>query len=70
MKVEVIAYILVITVMVILAYFTFSTTKLNIHGRILVLVGSFLFFFSDVFVAIEKYSFIILPNGSYSLSCH
>jgi uncharacterized membrane protein YhhN len=48
-------YILVITVMASGAWTVFWKSSLHVSGRALVLVGSFCFYFSDVFVARNKF---------------
>jgi uncharacterized membrane protein YhhN len=55
MKVEVFAYVLVISTMVILAYFASLIPALQTKGKILIFMGTILFYLSDIFVAFEKY---------------
>jgi uncharacterized membrane protein YhhN len=55
MLIPVLIYILVITVMASGAWTVFWKSSLQISGRALVLVGSFCFYFSDLFVARNKF---------------
>jgi len=55
MLVPVIAYIIVITVMVIGAWTVLGDTKLSYAGRLLVFVGAVSFYLSDLFVARERF---------------
>ncbi len=55
MLIPVLLYILVITVMASGAWTVFGESSLQIYGRVLVLVGSLCFYFSDVFVARHKF---------------
>lgn len=55
MKVPVLIYVIVITVMVVGACSVFGVPKLNLWGRVLVLVGAVSFYFSDVFVARDRF---------------
>ena len=55
MLIPVLLYILVITVMASGAWTVFWKSSLQISGRTLVLVGSFCFYFSDLFVARNKF---------------
>jgi uncharacterized membrane protein YhhN len=55
MLIPVLLYILVITVMASGAWTVFWKSSFQISGRALVLVGSFCFYFSDVFVARNKF---------------
>ena len=51
----VIAYIVVITVMVIGAFTVFGDAGLNLTGRVMVLFGAVSFYFSDLFVARDRF---------------
>ena len=51
----VIAYIVVITVMVIGAFTVFGTAELNSTGRVMVLLGAVSFYLSDLFVARDRF---------------
>ena len=51
----VIAYIVVITVMVIGAFTVFGDAGLNLTGRVMVLSGAVSFYFSDLFVARDRF---------------
>ena len=55
MLIPVLLYILVITVMASGAWAVFWKSSFQISGRALILVGSFCFYFSDVFVARNKF---------------
>ena len=55
MLIPVLLYILVITVMASGAWTVFWKSSFQISGRALVLVGSFCFYFSDLFVARNKF---------------
>jgi uncharacterized membrane protein YhhN len=55
MLIPVLLYILVITVMTSGAWTVFWKSSVPIYGRMLILVGSFCFYFSDVFVARNKF---------------
>jgi uncharacterized membrane protein YhhN len=55
MLIPVLLYILVITVMASGAWAVFWKSSFPISGRALILVGSFCFYFSDVFVARSKF---------------
>ena len=55
MLIPVLLYILVITVMASGAWAVFWKSSFLISGRVLILVGSFCFYFSDVFVARNKF---------------
>jgi len=55
MLIPVLLYILVITVMASGAWAVFSKSSFPISGRTLILVGSFCFYFSDLFVARNKF---------------
>jgi uncharacterized membrane protein YhhN len=55
MLIPVLFYILVITVMASGAWTVFGKSSLQISGKALVLVGSFCFYLSDVFVARHKF---------------
>ncbi len=48
-------YILAITSMVTRAWAVFAGTSLSCGGRLFVLVGAFLFYFSDLFVARNQF---------------
>jgi uncharacterized membrane protein YhhN len=51
----VIAYIIVITVMVVGAWTVFGDAKLRYAGRLLVLIGAVSFYLSDLFVARDRF---------------
>jgi uncharacterized membrane protein YhhN len=55
MLIPVLLYILVITVMVSGAWAVFWKSSFQISGRTLILVGSYCFYFSDLFVARSKF---------------
>ncbi len=55
MLVPVIAYIIVITVMLIGAWTVVGDASLAVTGRLLVFVGAIAFYFSDLFVARERF---------------
>ena len=55
MLVPVIAYVVVITAMVIGAFTVFGDTGLNLTGRIIVLFGAVSFYLSDLFVARDRF---------------
>ncbi len=55
MKLPVAAYVIVITVMVIGAASVFFDTSLSRDGRHMVLSGAILFYFSDIFVALDRF---------------
>jgi len=55
MKTAVLAYIVVITVMVIAAAGVFGDVYLSLPGRFLVLNGAFSFYLSDIFVARQRF---------------
>jgi len=55
MLIPVLLYVLVITVMASGAWTVFSKASFSISGRTLILVGSFCFYFSDLFVARNKF---------------
>jgi uncharacterized membrane protein YhhN len=55
MLIPVLLYILVITVMASGAWAVFRAPSFQMSGRILILIGSFCFYFSDVFVARNKF---------------
>jgi uncharacterized membrane protein YhhN len=55
MLIPVLLYILVITVMASGAWTVFWKSSFPISGRTLILVGSFCFYFSDLFVARNKF---------------
>jgi uncharacterized membrane protein YhhN len=55
MLVPVIAYVVVITAMVIGAFTVFGDTGLNLTGRIMVLFGAVSFYLSDLFVARDRF---------------
>jgi uncharacterized membrane protein YhhN len=55
MKLPVAAYVIVITVMVIGAASVFFDTSLSRDGRHMVLAGAILFYFSDIFVALDRF---------------
>jgi len=55
MLIPVLIYIVVITVMVSGAWAVFWKSSFQISGRVLILVGSLCFYFSDVFVARDKF---------------
>lgn len=55
MKIPVVAYILIITAMVVCAVSLFSNTGLLPHGRYLVLIGAISFYLSDIFVARNQF---------------
>ena len=55
MLIPVIAYIIVITVMVIGAWSVLGDAKLNAVGRMLVFIGAASFYFSDLFVARDRF---------------
>jgi uncharacterized membrane protein YhhN len=55
MLIPVIAYVIVITVMVIGAWTVLGDTRLNYAGRLLVFIGAVSFYLSDLFVARERF---------------
>ena len=55
MLIPVIAYVIVITVMVIGAWTVLGDTKLNYAGRLLVFIGAVSFYLSDLFVARDRF---------------
>jgi uncharacterized membrane protein YhhN len=55
MLIPVIAYIIVITVMVIGAWTVLGDTKLNYAGRLVVFIGAVSFYLSDLFVARDRF---------------
>jgi len=55
MKVPVLAYVLVISVMVTMAWSVFMESQVGIQGRILVLAGAVLFYLSDITVARDRF---------------
>ena len=55
MLIPVIAYIIVITVMVIGAWTVLGDTKLSYAGRLLVFIGAVSFYLSDLFVARDRF---------------
>ena len=55
MMLPVIVYIVVITVMLIGAWTVLGDAKLNLEGRVLVFIGAMSFYFSDLFVARDRF---------------
>jgi len=55
MLIPVIAYVIVITVMVIGAWTVLGDTRLNYAGRLLVFIGAVSFYLSDLFVARDRF---------------
>jgi uncharacterized membrane protein YhhN len=55
MRIPVLSYIVIITLMVIGAWAVFWKSSFGISGRALILAGSLCFYFSDVFVARDKF---------------
>ena len=55
MMLPVIVYIVVITVMLIGAWTVLGDAKLNLEGRVLVVIGAMSFYFSDLFVARDRF---------------
>lgn len=55
MKVPVLAYVLVISVMVTMAWSVFMESQVGIQGRILLLSGAVLFYLSDITVAMDRF---------------
>jgi uncharacterized membrane protein YhhN len=55
MLIPVIAYIVVITAMVVGAWTVLGDSKLNHAGRLLVFIGALSFYFSDLFVARDRF---------------
>ncbi len=55
MKVPVMAYVLVISVMVTMAWSVFMESGAGATGRILVLVGAVMFYLSDITVAMDRF---------------
>jgi uncharacterized membrane protein YhhN len=55
MLIPVMAYIVVITVMVVGAWSVLGDSKLNYAGRLLVFIGALSFYFSDLFVARDRF---------------
>lgn len=55
MKVPVIVYVIVISVMLVLACSVFLTYSITIEGRTLILTGALLFYLSDLFVARDRF---------------
>lgn len=62
MLIPVLIYIVVITVMVSIAWAVFWKSSFQTSGRTLILTGSFCFYFSDVFVARDKFIKEEYPN--------
>jgi uncharacterized membrane protein YhhN len=55
MLIPVLFYILVITVMVSGAWAVFGKSSFPVYGRVFILLGSLCFYFSDIFVATNKF---------------
>ena len=55
MMLPVIVYIVVITVMLVGAWTVLGDAKLNMEGRVLVFIGAMSFYFSDLFVARDRF---------------
>jgi uncharacterized membrane protein YhhN len=55
MKIPVICYIIVISLMLCLAWSILGVSHLSVSGRILVFLGAFSFYISDVFVARDRF---------------
>ena len=55
MKIPVLAYILVISAMVVGAAAAFDASRIPLSGRLLVLFGALSFYFSDIFVARDRF---------------
>ena len=55
MKGPVVVYMLIITTMVIGACSVFGQTRLNVNGRLMVFIGALAFYFSDIFVARDRF---------------
>ena len=55
MKIPVIFYILVITAMVVGAWTVLAASGLTLSGRMLVFIGALSFYFSDIFVARQRF---------------
>jgi uncharacterized membrane protein YhhN len=62
MLIPVLLYIVVITVMVSGAWAVFWRSSFQVSGRTLILIGSLCFYFSDVFVARDKFIKEEYPN--------
>jgi len=67
MLVPVIAYVVVITAMVIGAFTVFGDTGLNLTGRIIVLFGAVSFYLSDLFVARDRFLKTEFTNRLFGL---
>jgi uncharacterized membrane protein YhhN len=55
MKIPVICYIIVITAMVVGAWTVLAAGELTLGGRMLVFIGALAFYFSDIFVARQRF---------------
>ena len=55
MKIPVILYMIVITAMVVGAWTVLAESELRISGRILIFIGALSFYFSDIFVARQRF---------------
>ena len=55
MKIPVLFYCIVITVMLSGAWSVLDNSRLTLSGRLMVFVGAFLFYISDVFVARDRF---------------
>lgn len=62
MKIPVICYIIVISLMLCFTWSILGISRLTIYGRLLVFVGAFSFYISDVFVARDRF----LKNEFYN----
>lgn len=55
MKMPVIVYVLVITLMMVSAFSILGDFRMHLNGRVLVFSGAFLFYISDIFVARHRF---------------
>ena len=55
MNLPVLSYIIVITIMVVGAWSVIGDTQLAFSGRVVIFVGALSFYFSDVFVARNRF---------------
>ena len=70
MKVPVIVYIIVISIMFSGAWSVLGNTDMSMHGRIMVFVGAMSFYFSDVFVARDRFISKQFLNRAMGLSLY
>lgn len=67
LKFPCLAYIIVITIMVVCANYLYFDNTYKLEGRELALVGAILFFISDLFVACEKFVVRSFVNRMFNL---